>query len=247
MARKMMRGALAVASAAALGLGTAAVAQAQTGSLSSVTGSLGGKDLGVSSNPKQLQGNIGGPAWNVDLYTQLFGNEEVAPGAEVKVRVEIVGVQGDTNIHELRQSMPLGFQLKKVETLQAGLLGIAPKTLNQGEYASVTKDGRTEARVALEEGLIFKGPVKVNTAKPLIVDFTWKAPEKEGTYNYGAGASVGAAINPSEDFPKAGTVTVTKNAQQGGTGSLGNLGGSGSLGNLGGSGVLGSLSSLGSS
>lgn len=233
MARKFVLGAFAVLSVATLGQGTATAVQANpSGSLSSVSGSLAKKDLDIPTNPKVRQGNIGGPFWNADLYTQLFGSGEVAPGAEVKIRLEMIGVKWETKVEELRHSMPDSFTLKKVETLETSLLGIAPKVLNQGEYTTTTKDGRTEAHVSLKEGLIFKTAVKVSSSKSLIVDFTWTAPQQEGEYKYSAGATVGSWLTSRGDYPEAGTIKVVKGAKQGGMGSLGNLGGSGALGSL---------------
>lgn len=118
MERKIIRSAAVLATVAALTVGVAGTASAQNpfGSLSSVTGSLGQSDLAVPQGEKMRLGNVGGSAWNVDVYSQVYGATQVAPGAEVKVRVEVVGVKGETAIRELRQSMPAGFALTKVET-----------------------------------------------------------------------------------------------------------------------------------
>ncbi|KAB1504235.1 hypothetical protein F7230_03900 [Corynebacterium sp. 320] len=243
MARKLFRGAAIVATAAALSFGTAGAASAQgsLGNLGGAIGSLGGGDLAVPTGQKVRLGNVGGPAWNADVYSQIHGASTVAPGAEVKVRVEIVGVtNNETAVHEVVDWMPAGFTLTKVETFKNGLLGSAPAVLKQGEYSSVTEKDRQVARVSLKEGLLIKQSVKVSPSKPLIVDFTWKAPEKEGTYKNGAGARVGAAFNNYKVFDNGQPVVVAKSAL--GSGSSGSSNSSGS-GNTGGAGGLGSLKS----
>ena len=95
MASKFVRGATAIAAASALAFGGVSVASAApAGSLGGLTGSLGGKkDLDVPQGERVKLGNLGGPAFNVDLYKQVHGATTVAPGATVKTRIEVQGVK----------------------------------------------------------------------------------------------------------------------------------------------------------
>ena len=87
-------------------------------------------------------------------------------------------------------------------------------------------DDRTEVRVSWTEGLLIKQKPKVNTATPLLLDFTWKAPEKEGTYKNGAGVKVGAVVNNNKTFDNGAPIVVKKGAAPAGSGASGSLSGS---------------------
>lgn len=248
MSRSFARTAVTLATTAAVFAGCVGVSAAQeaTGSLSGLfgggaggaggssqaLGSLGGGDLPVAAGEKKLLGNIGGPAYNVDLYTQLHSaSGEVAPGGTFTVRVEIQGVNGDTRIDEVMSYMPANFTLVKVQRMKDSVLGSAPVTLKQGEFAQRVVDGRNEVRVSWADGLIFPKAPMVNRSTPLVVDFTWKAPEQEGSYVNGAGAKVGSLINPEERFDAAQRVVVKKGA--GVSGSLAGSSAGGAKGSLG--------------
>lgn len=242
MAVKFSGRMLAVAAAAALSFGSMGAASAAdaSGSLASLgggLGSLGGKqDLSVPTGKKVKLGNVGGPAFNADVYTQIHGASTVEPGAEVKVRVEVQGVVGQTRIDEIIDWMPEGFELQKVERMKDGLLGSNVATLKQNEYAVNTSNGRQEVRVSWADGLIFKTKPTVTESAPLIVDFTWKAPQKEGTYNNGAGIRVGSVVNNFKVFDNAEPIVVQKGvAPVGSSGAAGSSsqGGRGALGSLG--------------
>ncbi|OFT33168.1 hypothetical protein HMPREF3166_08290 [Corynebacterium sp. HMSC08A12] len=228
MASKFVRSATAIAAASALAFGGVSVASAApAGSLGGLTGSLGGKKgLDTPEGDKVKLGNVGGPAWNVDVYKQVHGATTVAPGATVKTRVVIQGVKGKTRIDEVLEWMPKGFKLVKVERMKGGLLGNGVHELGQGEYAVTENKDRTEVRVSWEEGLLIKQKPTVDTATPLLLDFTWKAPEKEGTYKNGAGAKVGAAVNNNKVFDNGTPIVVKKGAAPAGSGASGSLSGS---------------------
>ncbi len=203
MASKFVRSATAIAAASALAFGGVSVASAApAGSLGGLTGSLG------------------------DVYKQVHGATTVAPGATVKTRVEIQGVKGDTRIDEVLEWMPKGFKLAKVERIKGGLIGNSVHELGQSEYAVTENKDRTEVRVSWEEGLLIKQKPTVDTATPLLLDFTWKAPEKEGTYKNGAGAKVGAAVNNNKVFDNGTPIVVKKGAAPAGSGASGSLSGS---------------------
>ncbi|MGJ4138084.1 hypothetical protein [Corynebacterium evansiae] len=228
MASKFVRSATAIAAASALAFGGVSVASAApAGSLGGLTGSLGGKkDLDTPEGDKVKLGNVGGPAWNVDVYKQVHGATTVAPGATVKTRVEIQGVKGDTRIDEVLEWMPKGFKLAKVERIKGGLIGNSVHELGQSEYAVKQTDDRTEVRVSWTEGLLIKQKPKVNAATPLLLDFTWKAPEKEGIYKNGAGVKVGAVVNNNKVFDNGTPIVVKKGAAPAGSGASGSLSGS---------------------
>lgn len=228
MASKFVRSATAIAAASALAFGGVSVASAApAGSLGGLTGSLGGKkDLDAPQGDKVKLGNVGGPAWNVDVYKQVHGATTVAPGATVKTRVVIQGVKGKTRIDEILEWMPKGFKLTKVERIKGGLLGDGVHELGQSEYAVTQNKDRTEVRVSWEEGLLIKQKPTVDTATPLLLDFTWKAPEKEGTYKNGAGVKVGAVVNNNKTFDNGAPIVVKKGAAPAGSGASGSLSGS---------------------
>lgn len=227
MVSKFVRSATAIATASALAFGGVSVAiAAPAGSLGGLTGSLGGKkDLDVPQGDKVKLGNVGGPAWNVDVYKQVHGAATVSPGATVKTRVEIQGVKGKTRIDEILEWMPKGFKLVKVERIKGGLLGDGVHELGQSEYAVTQNKDRTEVRVSWEEGLLIKQKPTVDTATPLLLDFTWKAPEKEGSYKNGAGVKVGAVVNNSKTFDNGTPIVVKKGAAPAGSGASGSLSG----------------------
>src|SRR5699024_10062096 len=100
------------------------------------------KDLEQAQGKEYKLGNVGGPAWNVDVYKQLVtGAETVRPGATVKTRIKIQGVKGETKVSDLIERMPESFQLVKVETFENGLLGGSIKQLDQSQYGVTTNDG----------------------------------------------------------------------------------------------------------
>ena len=212
MASKFVRGATAIAAASALAFGgVSAASAAPAGSLGGLTGSLGGKkDLDTPEGDRVKLGNVGGPAFNVDLYKQVHGATTVAPGATVKTRIEVQGVKGKTSINEVIEWMPKGFKLVKVERIKGGLLGDSVHQLGQSEYAVTQNKDNTEVHVSWEEGLLIKHKPTVDTATPLLLDFTWKAPEKEGTYKNGAGLKIGAVVNNNNKTFDTGTLIVVK-------------------------------------
>ena len=223
MTSKFVRSATALAAASALAFGGVSVASAApAGSLGGLTGSLGGqKDLDVPQGDKVKLGNLGGPAFNVDVYKQVHGATTVAPGATVKTRVEVQGVKGKTSINEIIEWMPKGFKLVKVERIKGGLLGDSVHQLGQTEYAVTQNGNKTEVHVSWEEGVLIKHKPTVDTATPLLLDFTWKAPAKEGIYKNGAGLKVGAVINNNKVFDNGTPIVVKKGAKPAGSGASG--------------------------
>ncbi|WP_295645453.1 hypothetical protein [uncultured Corynebacterium sp.] len=235
MARKIARTLTALSASVAIAMGGAGVASAAD-ALGSLSGLFGGgssglfgggsalgsskPDLEVPQGKRDHLGVVGGPAWNVDVYKQTFGVSKVAPGAQVKVRVEIQGKSNnDTRVDEVVNVMPNGFKLTKVERIKAGLLGDAPAVLKQNEYAVKQNGGNTEVRVSWKDGLIFPQAPTVSPSKPVIVDFTYTAPSVEGAYKHGAGARVGSAIDPYKVFNNATPIVVAKTAAPAGSSS----------------------------
>ncbi|WOH94784.1 hypothetical protein [Corynebacterium urealyticum] len=206
--------ALTAATAVAMG-GVTAAGASPLGSLSSL-GSSAPKDLEQAQGKEYKLGNVGGPAWNVDVYKQLVtGAETVRPGATVKTRIKIQGVKGEkTKVSDLIERMPESFQLVKVETFEDGLLGGSVKQLDQSQYGVTTNDGVKQVNVGLKEGLLIKGDSTVSTHKSLVVDFTWKAGSKEGTFATGGGAKVGAVVNNYKVFDNGPKITVKKGASK---------------------------------
>lgn len=205
--------ALTAATAVAMG-GVTAASASPLGSLGSLGSSSPG-DLEQAQGKEYKLGNVGGPAWNVDVYKQLVtGAETVRPGATVKTRIKIQGVKGETKVSDLIERMPESFQLVKVETFENGLLGGSIKQLDQSQYGVTTNDGVKQVNVGLKEGLLFKDHSKVSTTKSLVVDFTWKAGSEEGTFATGGGAKVGAAINNYKVFDNGPKITVKKGASK---------------------------------
>lgn len=228
MASKFVRGATAIAAASALAFGgVSAASAAPAGSLGGLTGSLGGKkDLDTPEGDRVKLGDVGGPAFNVDLYKQVHGATTVAPGATVKTRIEVQGVKGKTSINEVIEWMPKGFKLVKVERIKGGLLGDSVHQLGQSEYAVTQNKDNTEVHVSWEEGLLIKHKPTVDTATPLLLDFTWKAPEKEGTYKNGAGLKIGAVVNNNKTFDTGTPIVVKKGAAPSGSLSGSSIAGS---------------------
>ncbi len=221
MASKFVRGATAIAAASALAFGGVSAASAAP------AGSLGGKkDLDTPEGDRVKLGNVGGPAFNVDLYKQVHGATTVAPAATVKTRIEVQGVKGKTSINEVIEWMPKGFKLVKVERIKGGLLGDSVHQLGQSEYAVTQNKDNTEVHVSWEEGLLIKHKPTVDTATPLLLDFTWKAPEKEGTYKNGAGLKVGAVVNNNKTFDNGTPIVVKKGAAPSGSLSGSSIAGS---------------------
>lgn len=224
MTSKFVRSATAIAAVSALAFGGVSVASAApAGSLGGLVGSLGGKkDLDVPQGAKDKLGNLGGPAFNVDLYKQVHGATTVVPGATVKTRVEVQGVKGKTTVNEIIEWMPKGFQLLKVERIKGSLIGgDSVHELGQSEYAVTQNKDKTEVHVSWEEGLLIKHKPTVDTATPLLLDFTWKVPEKEGTYKNGAGLKVGAVVNNYKVFDNGTPIVVKKGTAPSGSGASG--------------------------
>ena len=224
MARKIVRTLTALSASAAIAVGGAGVASAADalGSLGGVlgggSGSLGSSksDLDTPEGKRDELGQVGGPAWNAVVYKQTFGDSKLAPGAEVKVRVEIQGKSSnDTRVDEVVNVMPKGFKLTKVERVKAGLLGDKPAVLKQNEYAVTPAGNNTEVHVSWKDGLVFPKAPTVSPSQPVIVDFTYQAPSEEGTYKHGAGARVGSAVNPYKVFDNATPIVVSKSAATG--------------------------------
>lgn len=234
MSRKFVRSTAAVATALAVGFGSMSAASAQdaSGSLGGLFGGQGGQgssipgssDLAQVSGTKQDLGDIGGPAWNVQLFATAPA--EVAPGQTFTVQVEIQGNRGETRIDEIRQYMPVGFKLQKIERMKDGLTGTSAYTLKKGEYGERTVDEFNRVSVSWKDGLIIGQAPMVTTSNAVVVNFTWKAPSQEGSYSFKAGASVGALIGGSKDYTAPQKITVTKGAA---TGSLGGGSSEGSL------------------
>ncbi|WP_426718099.1 hypothetical protein [Corynebacterium auriscanis] len=241
MTRKIVRSLTAVSVSAAIAMGGAGVASAAD-AMGSISGLLGGgsalgsskPDLEVPKGQRDLLGEVGGPAWNVNVYKQTFGATKVTPGAEVKVRVEIQGKSNNqTRVDEIVNVMPKGFTLTKVERIKSGLLGDSPAVLKQNEYAVVPAGDNTEVRVSWKDGLIIPQAPFVSPSKPVIVDFTYRAPSAEGTYKHGAGARVGSAITPYKVFNNATPIEVSKAAAPSGSSSGSSSSSPSAMGSLG--------------
>lgn len=209
-----------VAAAAAAGIaigGVTAAGAAPMGSLGSL-GSSSPTSLPAAKGPEVKLGNVGGPAWNVDVYKQLVsGADTVRPGATVKTRIKIQGVVGETRVEDIIERMPASFQLQKVEIFTEGLLGGEIKEVSHNQYGVTTDEGVKQVNVGLKEGLIFQGSPTVNTNKSLLVDFIWTVGEEEGTFTTGGGAKVGAAVNGYKVFDNGPKISVKKNASTGGS------------------------------
>ena len=102
-----------------------------------------------------------------------------------------------------------------------GLLGDSVHQLGQTEYAVTQNGNKTEVHVSWEEGVLIKHKPTVDTATPLLLDFTWKAPAKEDIYKNGAGLKVGAVINNNKVFDNGTPIVVKKGAKPAGSGASG--------------------------
>lgn len=216
--------ALALSTGLTLGLGAPAMAQSlespglNSPGLSSPGLNSPGLALPGSTAPKKKLGTIGGPAWSADVYSQIIRGQQVRPGGEVTIRIEVVGVNGEAKLKEIGHNIPADFQLVRVtRQSQDNLLGSGIYTLKEGEFVNTEHNGNRQVRVTWKEGGFlgaFQDNPSVSAAKSVAVDFTYKAPDYEGEFDNGGYARVGAVINPAENWVVGGEkVVVTKSTK----------------------------------
>lgn len=221
MTPKFTRVAVAGAAALALAAGSMGVAGAQLGSSEGATLK---PNLSTPQGPSETLGEVGGIAWKVELNTALHNADgKVAPGQTFKVRVNLQGINGETRIDEIRNFMPEGFTLEAIERMGNGPLGgTTVHTFKDGEYGERVVGGQRIVNVIWKEGGFlgaFESKPTVSAVEPLSVDFTWRAPQTEGAYSYGAGLKVGAVMNNNKDFTAKNKIIVEKGASGSSNGS----------------------------
>ncbi len=259
--RNVVRSVVAVAATASLAVSVAPVAQGQAalGSLSSIfggntgdatgktesslggaLGSLSGEGLPEFAGEKKLAGTIDGPLrdWQVGVYTQLpNASGEVAPGGKITLRLELVGHKSTPRIGEIGMFVPADFKLVKITRMKDGLLGTSPSDVLSGGYTDLIQNGRREVRLSWKDGLLFKSEPQVSQSQSVVVDFTFEAPQSEGSFPFSVFTKATSPSDPAFWFSRQGefrspqNVTVKRNSTAAGsfggaTGSSGDSSGS---------------------
>lgn len=222
MTPKFTRVAVAGAAALALAAGSMGVAGAQLGSSEGATLK---PNLSVPQGEPEYLGEVGGPVWSVQLNSVMHdADSKVAPGETFKVRVNIQGKNGTTRIDEIRSIMPKGFKLEKIERMGDGILGgTSVNVAKEGGYSTREENNQQVVSIIWKEGGfmgLFESQPMLSPTQSLSVDFTYRAPEREGAFSYGAGLKVGSAINPDKNFTSKNKIIVEKGASGSSNGSF---------------------------